>query len=56
MAKISYDSVYQRVRIIEEFRLGNDQEAYDILNLHALNVQYQFNLRTRQCTKLPLTT
>jgi len=43
--------VYRRERIIEEFQLGKDDNFFDILYLHNQNIQYTFDLKTKQCTK-----
>ena len=51
---LSYDSVYQRERFIEEQRLGTDKEFFDNLYLHNQNVLYKFNLKTRECKKNPV--
>jgi hypothetical protein len=32
-AKLSYDSVYQRVRILEDIQFGNDDDYYNIIRL-----------------------
>ena len=52
---IAYDSIYKRERVIEESILGTDREAYDSLYLYNTQIQYVFNLKTRQCQKQPLT-
>ena len=52
---LAYDSVYKRERIIEESILGSDKEAFDTLYLYNTQIQYVFNLNTRQCQKQPLT-
>ena len=42
------------MRLIEEHVLGSDREFYDNLFLFNKNIFYQFNLKTRECTKQPL--
>ena len=46
-AHFSYDSVYKRERSIEEFRLGQEDDFYDVLRLWNTNTEYQFNLKTK---------
>lgn len=53
--KLTYDSVYQRERIIEERILGSDQEFLDRLYLHNAQVEYVYNFKTKQCTKQTIT-
>lgn len=47
----SYDSIYKRERIIDEYTLQNDREAFDTLRLYNQNIEFNFHLRTRICTK-----
>ncbi len=54
-AYLSYDSIYKRERIIEEFQLGNQDDFYDTLYLHNQNVQYRYNFKTKTCVKTPVT-
>jgi hypothetical protein len=54
-ARISYDAVYKRERIIEEFRLGDDDEYFDVLFLHNQQMEYRYNLKTKECQKQPIT-
>ncbi len=54
-ARISYDALYQRERVIEEFQLGKQDDVFDVLYLHKQNVEYRFNLRTKECNKTTVT-
>ena len=54
-AHITYDAIYQRERVIEEYVLGSDDEYFDVLYLHQQNIEYVFNLKTRNCTTRPRT-
>ena len=54
-ARISYDAIYRRERVIEEYTLGSDDEYYDVLYLHDDNIEYRFNLKSRNCTKQTIT-
>jgi hypothetical protein len=49
-ARYTYDAIYQRERIVEEYTLGTDDEFYDTLYLHSQKVQYKFNFKTKNCT------
>ena len=54
-AHISYDSVYKRERIIEEFRLGQEDDYFDVIRLFNQKIEYVFNLKARNCTKRAIT-
>ena len=54
-AKITYDSIYKRERVIDEFQLGAQDDFYDTLYLHNQNVQYRYNFKTKICVKEPNT-
>ncbi len=54
-AKLSYDSIYKRVRVIEEYTLSSEDDFYDVLSLYNQNIEYVFNLKTKVCTKQPIT-
>ena len=54
-AHISYDSVYKRERIIEEFRLGQEDDYFDVIRLFNQKIEYVFNLKARNCTKQAIT-
>ena len=53
--RLSYDGIFQRERIIEERRLGSDDEYFDVLYLHNVNTEYRLNLKTKNCTRQPIT-
>lgn len=50
-ARITYDSIYQRERIIEEYRLNTTQGAVDVIYLHKQNLMYVYNLNTKSCQR-----
>lgn len=54
-AYLSYDSVYKRERIIDEFTLGSQDDFFDSLYLHNQNVEYKYNFKTKVCVKSALT-
>jgi hypothetical protein len=54
-AHITYDSVYKRERVIEEFRLGQEDDYFDIIRLFNQKIEYVFNLKARNCTKRAIT-
>jgi hypothetical protein len=49
-AYLSYDAIYRRERVIEEYILGSDDEFFDVLYLHDAGLEYRLNLKTRNCT------
>lgn len=51
---ISYDSVYHRTRIVENIEASGEQIAFDILTLFDAKIQFLFDLRHRNCTRLPV--
>ncbi len=53
--KIFYDAVYKRVRTVSEFQEGKEEDAFDVLRLHAQKVEYIYDFNTKKCTKQPLT-
>merc|ERR1712110_89336 len=53
-AEISYDETNKRVREIEKEMEGSNVTAYDVLYLHNVNEEYRIDLKTKNCTKHPL--
>ena len=53
-ARLSYDSVYQRVRIVEDIKVGPDDNYYTILRLFQAKIEFSLNMKTRECTRQPL--
>jgi len=53
--KISYDSVYHRVRIIEDIRFGNNDTLYDILELFQAKLLFVVDGNTGICSRYPIT-
>ncbi len=49
--EISYDAIYKRTRFLEDYKLGTQNELYDVLTLYNQNVQYIYNLKTKVCEK-----
>lgn len=54
-ARVSYDAIYKRIRLIEEYTLGAEDDFYDVLSLFNQNVEYVYNLKTKACTKQAIT-
>lgn len=50
-ARITYDAIFQRERIIEEYVLGTADNYYDILYLHSEKIMYVYDLKQKTCTK-----
>ncbi len=53
--KISYDSVYHRVRVIEEIKIGSEESTYDILTLADAGIQFVYDLKARNCKRIEST-
>lgn len=52
--KLSYDSVYQRERFIEQVVVGDDY-YYETIVLFQVRLEFVINLTARNCSRLPLT-
>ncbi|CAF1396542.1 unnamed protein product [Rotaria sp. Silwood1] len=52
--KLSYDSLYQRERFIEEVVVGDDY-YYETIALFQAQLEFVINLTARNCSRLPLT-
>ncbi|CAF2050550.1 unnamed protein product [Rotaria magnacalcarata] len=52
--KLSYDSVYQRERFIEQVVVGDDY-YYETIALFQVRLEFVINLTARNCSRLPLT-
>ena len=52
--RLSYDSVYQRVRIVEDIKIGPDDNYYTILRLFQAKIEFSLNMKTKVCTRQPL--
>lgn len=48
--RLSYDAVYHRERIIEQFNVGQQERAFEIIVLYDLNIEYVYDFSTRNCT------
>lgn len=53
--KISYDSTYRRVRVIEDIEIGSDEYFFDVLTLADAGVEFIYDLKARNCTRRPFT-
>ena len=53
--KYSYDSIGKRERKIEEQIIGTNTEFVDVLRLYNQQIEYRFNLKTRNCVKNAIT-
>ncbi|KAI3382270.1 hypothetical protein SNEBB_011452 [Seison nebaliae] len=53
--RLSYDKVNKRERFIEEVNIKKQKNYYDIIRLHNEDVEYVFNLVSKQCEKRQIT-
>jgi len=53
--RVSYDSVYHRIRIAEEIEGSGEDTALDILTLFDAKIQFVYNLRYRNCSRITIT-
>lgn len=49
-ARLTYDAVFKRERVIDEVYTNSSKEHYDIIYLHQEQKQYKLNLKTRECS------
>jgi len=54
-ARLSYDAVYLRERIVEEVDVGREDDFYEIIALFQTQTEYLYNFRARNCTRRPIT-
>ena len=52
--KLTYDSIYQRVRILEDIRVGDDDSHYNIIRLFQGKLEFTVDLKTGNCSRRPL--
>jgi hypothetical protein len=53
-AYLAYDSIYKRERIIDEYILQNDREAFDVLRIFNSNIEYVYDFRNKTCKNQPI--
>ncbi|CAF0784143.1 unnamed protein product [Didymodactylos carnosus] len=54
--RFSYDSTYQRERLIEEIDVGNETaQYYDVIALFQARLEFVINLRSRNCSRRTIT-
>jgi hypothetical protein len=53
--RVSYDSVYHRVRAIENIEGSGEDIALDVLTLYDAKLQFVYDLKYRNCTRLTVT-
>jgi hypothetical protein len=49
--RVSYDSVYHRVRIVESIDDAGEEAAFDVLTLADAKIEFIYNLRFNNCTR-----
>jgi hypothetical protein len=55
LARLTYDAVNKRERIIDEIYFNSSKNYYDIIYLHQQHKQFRINLKTRECVVEPIT-
>lgn len=48
--RLSYDAVYHRERIVEQFNDGRQESAYEIIALYDLKIEYVYDFVHRNCS------
>jgi hypothetical protein len=49
--RVSYDSVYHRVRVVESIDAAGEEAAFDVLTLYDAKIEFIYNLRFNNCTR-----
>jgi hypothetical protein len=49
-AEVSYDSVYQRTRVLQRAKVGQTETYYNIITLYAARLVYYVNMITGECS------
>jgi hypothetical protein len=52
-ARWSYDSVYQRTRVLQNTQVGETQTYYDIISLYQVKLLFYVDLKTGHCSRFP---
>jgi hypothetical protein len=53
--RLSYDAVYHREHLIEEVDVGRTDNAYEVVILYDLKIEYIYDFKARTCTHRTLT-
>lgn len=48
---ISYDSIYHRIRVIEDIHTSDDDMILDVLTLYDAHIQFVYDLKHRNCSR-----
>lgn len=54
MARWVYDSVYQRVRILQDIQIGRDETFFEIIRLFQAKLEFSIDLKTKNCSRTTL--
>jgi hypothetical protein len=53
--RVSYDSTYHRIRILEDIQVGGQEVAFDVLTLFDSKLVFIYDLRNHNCIRAPVT-
>ncbi|CAF2488201.1 unnamed protein product [Rotaria sp. Silwood2] len=53
--RISYDSAYHRVRVVETIDASSQEMAFDVLTLYDAKIEFVYDLKSQQCTRREVT-
>ena len=53
-ARLSYDSVYQRVRVLQDMQIGDVNTQNDIIRLFQSKIEFSVDTKTGNCSRIPL--
>jgi len=54
MARWVYDSLYQRVRILQDIQVGRDETFFEIIRLFQAKLEFTIDLKTKNCSRTTL--
>lgn len=51
LGRLSYDSVYQRTRILQNVKVGQTETYYDIINLYQAKLVFFIDMKSGNCSR-----
>ncbi|CAF2608786.1 unnamed protein product [Rotaria sp. Silwood2] len=53
VGKLTYDSVYQRTRVLQDVKVGETETYYDIISFYQAKLSFFINMKTGICSRVP---
>lgn len=51
--QLTYDSVYQRTRILQDVKVDKTETYYDIITLYQAKLSFYIDMKTGTCSRMP---